>query len=69
MKRRGCKEVGGIHWHEMIAKEGIDLRKRTGELVGFEHLTINSETSVHSDPIFYKQKTAEWFNVRKGENQ
>lgn len=36
MRRRGCKGVGGIHWDEMIVKEGIVLCKRTGELVGFE---------------------------------
>lgn len=43
MKKRGCNEVGGIPWDKMIVKEGIVLCKRTGELVGFEHLTINSE--------------------------
>ena len=31
--------------------------------------SLSSKTSVHSDPKFYKQKTAELFNVRKGENQ
>ena len=31
--------------------------------------SLSSKTSNHSDPTFYKQKTAEWFNVRKGENQ
>lgn len=46
MKKRGCKEVGGIHWDEMIVKEGIVLCKRTGELVGFEHLAINSELNM-----------------------
>ena len=30
----------------MIVKEGIVLCKRTGELVGFEHLTINSELNM-----------------------
>ena len=30
MKRQGCKGVRGIHWDEMIAKEGIVLCKRTG---------------------------------------
>ena len=46
MKKRGCKEVGGIPWDKMIVKEGIVLCKRTGELVGFEHLTINSELNM-----------------------
>lgn len=46
MKKRGYKEVRGIHWDEMIVKEGIVLCKRTGELVGFEHLTINSELNM-----------------------
>ena len=41
MKRRDCKGVGGIHWDEMIVKEGIVLCKRPGELVGFEDFTIN----------------------------
>lgn len=48
MKKRGCKEVGGNPWDKMIVKEGIVLCKRTGELVGFEHLTINSETKYGS---------------------
>ena len=30
----------------MIVKEGLVLCKRTGELVGFEHLTINSELNM-----------------------
>ena len=30
----------------MIVKEGIVLCKRTAELVGFEHLTINSELNM-----------------------
>ena len=46
MRKRDCKEVGGIHWNEMIVKEGTVLCKRTGELVGFEHLTINSELNM-----------------------
>ena len=46
MKKRGCKEVGGNPWDKMIVKEGIVLCKRTGELVGFEHLTINSELNM-----------------------
>ena len=46
MKKRGCKEVGGIPWDKMIVKEGLVLCKRTGELVGFEHLTINSELNM-----------------------
>ena len=43
MTRRGCKGVGGIHWDEMSVKEGNVLCKRTGELIGFEDLNINSE--------------------------
>ena len=35
-----------VHWDEMIVEEGIVLCKRTGELVGFEHLTINSELNM-----------------------
>ena len=46
MTRRGCKGVGGIHWDEMSVKEGIVLCKRTGELVGFEDLNINSELNL-----------------------
>lgn len=30
----------------MIVKEGIVLCKRTGEVVAFEHLTINSELNM-----------------------
>ena len=46
MARRGCKGVGGIHWDEMSIKEGVVLCKRTGELVGFEDLNINSELNL-----------------------
>ena len=46
MTRRGCKGVGGIHWDEMSVKEGKVLCKRTGELIGFEDLNINSELNL-----------------------
>ena len=46
MTRRGCKGVGRIHWDEMSVKEGIVPCKRTGELVGFEDLNINSELNL-----------------------
>ena len=35
-----------VYWDEMIVEEGIVLCKRTGELVEFEHLTINSELNM-----------------------
>ena len=38
--------------------------KSTSDFKCYKSLT--SKTSNHSDPIFYKQKTAEWFIVRKG---
>ena len=32
----GCKGIEGIHWDEMVIKEGIVLCKCTEELAGFE---------------------------------
>ena len=51
MTRRGCKGVGGIHWDEMSVKEGKVLCKRTGELIGFEDLNINSELNLSPHDI------------------
>ena len=61
MKKRGCNEVGGIPWDKMIVKEGIVLCKRTGELVGFEHLTINSELNMGPNNLqnVYDENTTE----------
>lgn len=46
MRRWVYKGVDGIHWDEMILKEEIVLFKRTGELAGFEDLTIDSDLNV-----------------------
>ena len=51
MKRRGCKGVGGIHWDEMIIKEGIILCKRSGKQLGFEDKNINVELTLNSEDL------------------
>ena len=51
MTRRGCKWIGGIHWDEMVIKEGIVLCKRTGELVGFEDLNISAELNTRPENL------------------
>ena len=50
-KRRGCKGAGGIHWDEMIIKEGIILCKRSGKLIGFEDKNINVELTLSPEDL------------------
>ena len=51
MERRKCKGIGGIHWDEMIIKEGIVLCKRTGKVVGFEDKNISDEYNARPEEL------------------
>lgn len=57
MERRSCKGIGGIHWDEMIIKEGIVLL--TGKLVGFEDENIAEDYNVKAEKLNLNKNDSE----------
>ena len=43
IKQRGTWNLFGLHWDEIDIRRGVNLCRRTGQLIGFEDFTLPSE--------------------------